>query len=123
MRISSISMRLIMLAVLTVGLSACSGYDTDVPPPPTKAKLSEVFPAEVNGAKAKVTRLKMDPKFFQGFKASYGASSISAIKSGSKKSVSAWFKEKIVPVVDGYTAAVRAPRYRELFRALAAHAG
>lgn len=31
--------------------------------------------------------------------------------------------ERPVPVVDGYTAAVLAPRYRELFRALAAHAG
>jgi len=87
---------------LFVFIAACGpDYNTDFEPPPPNAGLDEVFPAQIDGMKAEIKRLKVRHPL-EGFTSIYGDDKITidAILSTDKQSADDFFKETIVPRFD-----------------------
>lgn len=76
-------------------------YNTDFDPPPSDAKLNDVFPSEIDGMKSKIDRLNLNHPL-EGFTAFYGDGKITidAILAQTKANADAHFKEVIAPRFD-----------------------
>ncbi|OQY03358.1 MAG: hypothetical protein B6I20_05200 [Bacteroidetes bacterium 4572_117] len=97
------------ISIMMLILVSCGGgYNTDYAPPGEKAKLTEVFPAEIAGEKADIQKLT-DVENSIAFKATYGETTIiSVMQFKNKAEADAYFKAEIVPVFDEMSSHSRA---------------
>ncbi|MFC2119952.1 hypothetical protein ACFLQ4_02660 [Bacteroidota bacterium] len=92
----------IITLMVLIALSGCGpDFNTDFDPPPTDAKLTDVFPDEIGGMKGIITKAKLISPAV-GFSSNYGEGKIviSAIQTASKAAADKYFEIAMVPNFD-----------------------
>jgi len=88
--------------IILIILSGCGAdFNTDFDPPPPDAKLTDIFPYEINGMKGVIARANLK-SHIAGFSSTYGEGRIviSTIQTPSKAAADEYFEFAIVPNFD-----------------------